>query len=296
VRPIAWYLNLDAEDELCDPDGYAPSAAMRHRVERLGERLAASLLVPGDCTVTSTSVGIGTAFLGQAWCPTPGGLDTLRTAGVSVPPAPPLPVLQRVNHRAFCASLGQPLPDAAFVQDATALHAHVASHPGVIWLFKRPFGFAGRGRIRTAWPVESLAFERWIQKSFEIGDGLQVEPWVERELDAAIHGWVHATAPPQVGVPVLQECSMLGAWIRSRPPRPGELTQAEELNLLRTADVVAQSLHDAGYFGPFGVDAYRWRDAAGRSHFNPRSEINARYTMAWHLGMGGWRPDMQDHE
>jgi hypothetical protein len=41
---------------------------------------------------------------------------------------------------------------------------------------------------------------------------------------------------------------------------------------------VAEVLRDAGYFGPFGIDAYRWRDGATQ-YFNPRSEINARYSM-----------------
>jgi hypothetical protein len=117
---------------------------------------------------------------------------------------------------------------------------------------------------------------------------------VERELDVAVHGYVHTDAPPRFGVAVVQECSMSGAWLRSRPPLPGELTEPEAGQLLSTAAQVALALHDAGYFGPFGVDAYRWRDASGSVYFNPRSEINARYTMGWHIGMRGWRPGVPD--
>ena len=293
VRPIAWYLNLDAEEELRDPGGYAPSAAMQQRVERMAERLGA-FLAPGDRVVHGGDAGLGGRFMGQAWCPTPRALAVLHHAGVFVPPAPPLAVLQHVNHRGFCASLGQSLPGAVFVRDAVALRAHLAAHAGAAWLLKRPFGFAGRGRMLARWPVQAAGLDRWISKSLATGDGLQVEPWVERELDVAMHGYVHTDAPPRFGRAVMQACSMSGAWLRSRPASPGELTQPEQRALEQTVAQVASALHDAGYFGPFGVDAFRWRDASGTVYFNPRSEINARYTMGWHIGMRAWRPGMTD--
>ena len=48
---------------------------------------------------------------------------------------------------------------------------------------------------------------------------------------------------------------------------------------------VAGALHAAGYFGPFGIDAYRYADAHGRTRWNPCGELNARYTMGYALGM-----------
>jgi hypothetical protein len=46
---------------------------------------------------------------------------------------------------------------------------------------------------------------------------------------------------------------------------------------------VATAIHDAGYFGPFGIDAYRY--AANReTRFCGLSEINARYTMGFVTG------------
>jgi hypothetical protein len=52
-------------------------------------------------------------------------------------------------------------------------------------------------------------------------------------------------------------------------------------------------LRDHGYFGPFGIDGFRWR-WAGRTGLRPRCEINARYTIGWAIGMGDRRPDF-DH-
>jgi hypothetical protein len=48
---------------------------------------------------------------------------------------------------------------------------------------------------------------------------------------------------------------------------------------------VAEALARAGYFGPFGIDAYLWRRAPGALELNPQSELNARYTMGFCIGM-----------
>ncbi len=52
------------------------------------------------------------------------------------------------------------------------------------------------------------------------------------------------------------------------------------------ARLVADALSRAGYFGPFGVDAYRYRDREQQLRLQPRSEINARYTMGFAVGWG----------
>jgi hypothetical protein len=43
---------------------------------------------------------------------------------------------------------------------------------------------------------------------------------------------------------------------------------------------VATALHAAAYFGPFGIDAYEYRVGV-ELRLNPRSEINARYSMGF---------------
>ena len=44
------------------------------------------------------------------------------------------------------------------------------------------------------------------------------------------------------------------------------------------------ALREAGYFGPFGIDAFRWLDVNGARRWNPRGEINARYSMGFSIG------------
>jgi hypothetical protein len=56
--------------------------------------------------------------------------------------------------------------------------------------------------------------------------------------------------------------------------------------LLEEARRVGLALAQAAYFGPFGVDAFTYRDRAGALQLQPRSEINARYTMGFAVGFG----------
>jgi hypothetical protein len=80
-----------------------------------------------------------------------------------------------------------------------------------------------------------------------------------------------------LGVPVTQTCDAAGAWIASaRAP-----DHARAAALHEEATSVARALHAAGYFGPFGIDAFEWRRKDGSIAFQRRSEINARYSMGF---------------
>ena len=57
--------------------------------------------------------------------------------------------------------------------------------------------------------------------------------------------------------------------------------------MVRALGASAQALSAAGYFGPFGIDGFRYRDAQGRGgRLQSMGELNARFSMAWALGMG----------
>ncbi|MEZ4246848.1 MAG: hypothetical protein R3B99_01200 [Polyangiales bacterium] len=49
------------------------------------------------------------------------------------------------------------------------------------------------------------------------------------------------------------------------------------------------ALAEAGYFGPFGVDAYEWRTPEGGRALRTLGEINARFCMDWDA-LDGWAP------
>lgn len=290
-RKIAWFFNLDAEEELRHPGRHSRSPSMQRRMQSLATGLRA-FAAPGDVVVEDSTCRLTPGFVGQAWCPTATARDRLRDVGAALPTFPALDVLRRVNHRFFNAALGQTLPGARWVDDATALHDIGDEGREILWLLKRPFGFSGRHRLRCRLPARAAHEQRWIEASFRQGDGLQVEPWVERQVDCVVHGWCPPHGDIRLGEVCVQDCDARGAWQRTRLATPQDLGPTEVGNLLQTAHEVAVALQAAGYFGPFGIDSFRWREQAGRAHWNPRCDINARYTMGWSVGMRGWRPDL----
>jgi hypothetical protein len=116
--------------------------------------------------------------------------------------------------------------------------------------------------------------------------GLQVEPDVAIEVEYAQHGVLEADGTLRVGSLVRQRCDPRGAWLSTEPidapAAHGEVATQLAEELVR----VARALHEAGYFGPFGVDAFTFRDLAGALSLQPRSEINARYSMGFAVGFG----------
>jgi hypothetical protein len=290
---IAWVLNLDADDELRNPLGYAPPAATARRTEALIPHLR-GLVREGDVVLGHAPQPLRGAFVGQAWCPTPRALALLQEAGARIPATPPLDVLRRVNHRGFCAGLGQTLEAARWVESLDELRDHIATHRASSeWVLKRAFGFSGRGSRRLRAPEPTQQDLEWIAATFRREPGMQLEPWVIRERDFVIHGYIEASKRVHWGCPTVQECNEKGAWVHTRPVLESELSASEHETLHSVAASTAQALVDARYFGPFGIDAYRWVDDAGVRRFNPRSEVNARYTMGWHVGMGEWRPRLE---
>src|SRR5207244_9791048 len=99
--------------------------------------------------------------------------------------------------------------------------------------------------------------------SLRSGEGLQVEPFVERSGDFALHGYLRRSGEVVLGEPTRQECDATGAWLASARALPGDLDASEQTALFAETRRAAAALHDTGYFGPFGVDAFRWRDRGG---------------------------------
>ena len=275
----AWVFNLDAEDELAHPGAHTPTTTMLARIETLLPRLSA-LISPGDQVLFPASgETLKPGLVGRAWCPTRWALAQMERAGVEIPDVPNMEVLRTVNHRRFNHQLGQTLPGAGYAANERELETLLSpSHD--TWLLKRPFGYAGRGRRKLRSSARLPADQSWIEASLRSGEGLQVEPWVERVFDCALHGWLESTGEATLGEPTLQEVDDTGAWQSSRLAHEGELTTLELDRLTTEAHRAAQALHAAGYFGPFGLDAYRY----GANDFQPRSEINARYSMGFAVG------------
>ena len=285
----AWVLNFDADDELAQLGPYTPRADVRARFRAQASRLT-GLVAPDDAVVwEEEGVRLSERLRGDAFLRTPSALRRLASVGALVPPAPSVEVLRAVNHRRFSADLGQTLPAAAYVRTLGELEAALAALSGATWLLKRPFGYAGRGRRKVTSGALEASDRSFAESTFARWGGLQVEPWLELDGDFAIHGWLDGAGACTLGDPTVQRCDESGAWMATELARPGDLQAEEAAALTREATRAAEALHAAGYFGPFGVDAYRFHDhAGGERRFNPRSEVNARYSMGWGVGMGRW--------
>jgi hypothetical protein len=279
---IAWLLNLDADRELQDPTHYRPvklTGTPHDLVARIADLVAAEDLVL-DESLQSSDLRHDDYSV-QAFCPTPSALAQLVRLGFAAPTAPAFRVLRRVNDRAFCAELGQCLPGAAFVRDLQALERQLAQpSPTNRYVIKRAFSFAGREQRRVEHGVLDDSTRGFCRNSFARGEGMQVEPWVERLGDFSRHGYLSPTGTLAIGQTREQRCDPLGRF-QGVSTGTANVTEAEAEILAAELKLTAAALSAAGYFGPFGIDGFRYRLPDGTTGFNPRCEINARFTMGY---------------
>jgi hypothetical protein len=283
-RGFVWELNLDAERELATAGSYTRSLEQQRFVVAHRDQ-ARAMLGAGD--VALEDVGLQREDLrgriGRAWCPTPGALARLRRVGALIPEAPTLEVLREVNGRRFCAELGQTLDGAVYSAELDVLLARLEDPAGPAnWLAKRELGVAGRGRLKLGRGTPSVAELSWLRASLR-GGGLQLEPWLELEAEFDLQGLIEPDGSYQLSKPGLQHIDAHGSWLATHEALESELLPGERAALMAEGERVAEALAERGYFGPFGIDSYRYRDDRGRARLQPRSEVNARYTMGWRL-------------
>lgn len=281
--PIAWVLNLDAELELEMGTRHTPSASLVRAMDAARRELRA-MLPPGDVVLDIDPDACARGLEGRCFCPTPAALQRLERAAARVPDAPSPNILKRVNERGFAYSIHH-LEGSSRCTSEDEVVAAIA-RPGR-WLLKRGLGTAGRGQRRIDAGAATPSDVAWIRASLRRG-ALYVEPRVEIALEVALHGWLAKDGTCERGIPCVQVVKN-GAWRGSRPADPGELREHELSELHAAFDRTCSALREARYFGPFGIDAFRYATAEGETGFQPLSEINARYTMAWGVGMAGWR-------
>jgi hypothetical protein len=294
--PRAWVLNLDAEHELEAPRNYQPTRHLAAIVERERTRLFGALVGPHDVLVTEGRVRergteLARGLPGHAWSPTPRALRLLRAAGALPVEVPALDVLRAVNARPFAALVREPLRRGSFdkhvVATLEAALAQLALAAPNGWLVRRSYGAAGRGRRRIASGKPDAGELAWLAASLRLG-ALVIEPWVEIVREHTRSGWIATDGSVSISAPCFQAVNEHGAWTRTELAELDVLARDDDQRLGEAMEVVGRALAAHGYFGAFGVDAYRHRalDGSARTVLNPLSEINARYTMDWALAMG----------
>jgi phosphoribosylaminoimidazole carboxylase (NCAIR synthetase) len=262
---FAWVFNLDADFEL-QAKTYNTPDKLKADLSRNGQA-ARALMGPEDA---ECALGIGPGFVGRAFCPTEKALSRMRAAGVVPEPHPAQAVLRRVNHRLFAHALGGGLADQHWIESRAALDVLLARPTP--WLLKRPLSFAGRGQLVVSGSLTDKD-DAWITASLR-ADGLIVEPFVAIDEEYSLHGFIWPDGRHLLGGLCVQTVSR-GVYRSVRR----DASHAHAGRLEAEAARVAAALCAAGYFGPFGIDAY--------THMGGLcclSEINARYTMAFAVG------------
>ena len=282
---VAWVLNLDADLELAAAARYTPTRRTLTAMKPHVATLARTLLSPDDVLIDERTDRFAEGLVGRAFSPTPRALELLRRAGALPEAHPPLDVLRRVNSRAFCSALGPTLPGAAFVTELDVARAMLDGEPalGGGFRLKRAFGLSGRGQRVVAPAAIAEADLAFLHAALAEG-GVQIEPNAAIETEWAMHGFIEKTGTIRLGALVRQRCDARGAWLATE--RADDVGSLGELprRLAEETERVAHALIDAGYFGPFGVDAFTYRDRLGALCLQPRSEINARYSMGFPIG------------
>jgi hypothetical protein len=201
--------------------------------------------------------------------------------------------------RAVGARIGAELPGAVAATTVAEVEAAIAA-PALrdatgahAWIAKAAISAAGRDRVRRRGPLDDATRARLARLAAR--GGLVVEPWVERLVDVGQPGLIDAT-----GVTLLPAHRLFtdpgGGFAGIAIVGPGAaalgLTEDEHAQLRAVAAAVGAALADAGYRGPFTIDAFAWRAQTGERRFQPLCELNPRLTFglvarAWAERRGG---------
>ncbi|MDX1997015.1 MAG: hypothetical protein SF066_04790 [Thermoanaerobaculia bacterium] len=187
-------------------------------------------------------------------------------------------VVMRVADRAWglgvAARLRLALPGATPVGSTAELAAALAKLGDRPWIVKAAYSAAGRDRLR---PGQDAA--RFFARH---GHGV-LEPWVKRQADfgavgevgeggqvvlCGVHGLLVDAAGRFRGIVLRVGCS---------GEAPGLAPDEAEL-LTAALHHAGRALAAEGYRGPFGLDAFRYLDSAGREAFHPWVELNPRWS------------------
>ena len=294
MKNAVWIFNFDADEEFAVGVNYTSKHGAIARSSDLVER-AKQLLGPNDHVLQDGARADG--LVGRAFAMTPNAEKRLRASGATPAPAPAFDIQQRVNHRHFCFALGRTLPGTRWLASTDELnHAMRELSPGENFRLRAAFGFSGRGtkRIRGGEPLDAST-QGWVTRQMREHGGVELVPWVDRIADYGWHGYIAAKdGAVSLGEPTTQQCDVHGQWVATTRALANSLSETEFLLFEDTMRETVEALKLAGYCGPFGIDAFRYRDANGAIFFHPRCDVNARYSMGWAIGMGSLRPDLEE--
>lgn len=190
------------------------------------------------------------------------------------------------NHRGFAhrlaGELGLALPGARMIDSAAALAAHLeaggAREGDGAWVVKAAYSAAGRERVRERGVAPAPDRATRIARLLARGP-LLFEPWVDRVADVGVAGLVVGETlrqwPPHR---LATDASGVFRGIDLVDGEDDGLRPGEREAVTGAARAAGRALADAGYRGPFGIDAFVYRSPDGERRLAALGEINARLT------------------
>ena len=198
---------------------------------------------------------------------------------------PPLDAVRRVNGRCFAASVERELVggDGATRKLASveAIEEWIAGHSTTEngWIIKSEHGNSGLGNRRLSTPEPSEADRKVIRRLLSEDECVLIEPFRTRVLDLSSVFEVDAAGRAQ-GLHLHEVVNTAdGAFIGGLYEPESPTVEPWREDMVRAADLVAQRLAEAGYFGPVCLDSFVWDDGS-RLRLRPVVDINARLHMS----------------
>lgn len=278
----AWLAVCDSHDFVAgDP---AWNAAAFADLGRLGVALPRFVAGPADVSSSHRPAEL----VPWGWTETAARLaDSLGRSVLFPPPV----IVAEVNRREFRFCLEQQFnvaPEgsgvARTVGELNALLQHpVLENSG--WILKANFGMAGREALRGRGRSLAESQHRWVASRLETMGPVVVEPRLDAKAEAGIQLQISRSGEIEL-LGVAEQIVVAGSWRGSRF-EAGDRTVTEWSDAVAIARLVAAKVWNAGYFGPLGIDAMRYRDVTGQVRLRPLQDLNARHTMG-RLTLG-WR-------
>ncbi len=194
-------------------------------------------------------------------------------------------VSKRAHPLRFARRLGLAPAGARCIGSLEALAATLARWPtDGHWVLKGMYSAAGRERHVGRGPRLSPLDRRRAERLLARHGALLLEPWHARTLDLGVCAWVDERGRVR---DIALHCLQVDGYGRLHalclPPADDArwplLRRGERALLRRALAQTGRMLAARGYRGPFGIDAWRYRDRNGKERFHPLGEINPRLTL-----------------
>ncbi|MCF6312211.1 MAG: DUF455 family protein [Verrucomicrobiales bacterium] len=159
-------------------------------------------------------------------------------------------------------------------------------------VIKASFAASGRGLILIdCQQAFDGAVARRVQRVLAKQGEVLVEPWLQRVLDFSVQYEMESSGLRKVGLIRLQNddrgqfksCVFASKFCQGMKPELARFMMEVSLPVYAEGGALSRGLQEVlqqcGYRGPVGVDAFVYRDEAGRLCLRQVCEVNPRYTM-----------------